>query len=621
MLKRLIKGCLLAMLIGVCTGPLLGAQLLPGAVIQGLPATDPLVRSLELYRAGRSEEAISLLRGMVVTESAVDRQAAALLTLGRIYHDLGQYREALLYLQRIPAAKRSPQVQLIEGAVRIAQGEAAMGVPLLKSLEGSGLTPGDERLRLQALADGATRLNQPLQALFFLHRALSQPQAGDTGPLLQQGHALLQQRLQEPELAEAAFMFAGSPLGEDARLQLAKRMLARNDPAAARPLLEAVLASGVSFPWREEARQLLAGLSGGQVAAGGPRGIGVALPLSGRYGSFGEQVRRGMELALELRPLNPPLQLDFRDTAGDADTAAKLVTTLARSPQILALAGPLTGSEAAAAAVQAQKERLPLLTLSQRDGLAETGDMVFRNSMTSRLQVEALLRHAMDEQGLRRFAILFPENRSGQEFRELFSQGVKLRGGAVVASQGYAESETDLRSQIRRLQGLEPNAADPGKVKAKFDALFLPDYADRIGQLVPQLGHYGFEPVPLLGINGWNSPDLVRIGGAAVEGAVFVDGFFRDSPAPAVRSFVDHYRQKYGEEPSILAAQGFDILGMLLTALETPGVRSRDELRQALAGLQNYPGVTGTTSFDPRGDAVKSLFLLQVRDGQIVAYP
>lgn len=620
MLKRLIKGCLLAMLICVCSGPLQGAELLPGAVIQGLPATDPLVRSLELYRAGRSEEAVSLLRGLVVTETAVDRQAVALLTLGRIYHDLGQYREALLYLQRIPATKRSPQVQLLEGAVRIAQGEAAMAVPLLKGLEGSGLTPGDEALRLQALADGATRLNQPLQALFFLYRALSQPQLAEPGPLLQQGHTLLQQRLQEPELAEAAFMFAGSPLGEDARLQLAKRMLARNDPAAARPLLEAVLASGVSFPWREEARQLLAGLSGPQVAVA-PRSIAVALPLSGRYGSFGERVRRGMELALELRPLNPPLLLDIRDTAGDAGTAARLVTTLARSPQILALAGPLTGSEAAAAAVQAQKERLPMLTLSQRDGLAQTGDMVFRNSMTSRLQVEALLRHAMDGQGLRRFAILFPENRSGQEFRELFTQGVRLRGGAVVASQGYAESETDLRSQVRRLQGLEPNAADPGKVKAKFDALFIPDYADRIGQLVPQLGYYGFEPVQLLGINGWNSPDLVRIGGAAVEGAVFVDGFFRESPAPAVRSFVEHYLQKYGEEPSILAAQGFDVVGMLLTALETPGVRGREELRQALAGLQNYPGVTGTTTFDPQGDASKGLFLLQVRDGQILAYP
>ena len=619
MLKRLIKGGLLAILLCVCSGPLQGAELLPGAVIQGLPATDPLVRSLELYRAGRSEEAVRLLRGLVVTETAVDRQVAALLTLGRIYHDLGQYREALLYLQRIPATKRSPQVQLLEGAVRIAQGEAAMAVPLLKGLEGSGLTPGDERLRLQALADGATRLNQPLQALFFLYRALSQPQLTDPGPLLQQGHGLLQ-RLQESELAEAAFMFAGSPLGEDARLQLAKGMLARNDPAAARAQLEAVLAGGVAFPWREEARQLLAGLSGPQAAVA-PRSIGVALPLSGRYGPFGEQVRRGMELALELRPLNPPLQLDIRDTTGDAGTAARLVSALARSPQILALAGPLTGSEAAAAAIQAQKERLPMLTLSQRDGLAETGDMVFRNSMTGRLQVQALLRHAMDGQGLRRFAILFPENRSGQEFRDLFTQGVKLRGGAVVASQGYAESETDLRSQIRRLQGLEPNAADPGKVKAKFDALFIPDYADRIGQLVPQLGFYGFEPVQLLGINGWNSPDLVRIGGAAVEGAVFVDGFFRDSPAPAVRSFVERYLQKYGEEPSILAAQGFDIVGMLLTALEAPGVRSREELRQALAGLQNYPGVTGTTSFDSQGDAAKGLFLLQVRDGQIVAYP
>lgn len=620
MLNRLIQALALTLLLGCWLAPLQGAELLPGAVIQGVPATDPLARSLQLYRGGRSEEAISLLRGLVVTETDASRQVAALLTLGRIYHDLGQYREALLYLERIPASLRSPQVQLLQGAVRIAQGEAAVGVPLLKGLEGSGLTPGDERLRLQALADGATRLNQPLQALFFLHRALAQSPAGDPGPLLQQGHALLQQSLREPELAEAAFMFAGSPLGEDARLQLAKRALSRNDAAAARPLLEAVIASGVDFPWQAEARQLLAGLSGATVSTGG-RNLAAALPLTGRYGTFGERVRRGMELALELRPLNPPVQLDIRDTGGDPVTAAKLVASFARDPNILALAGPLTGSEAAAAAAAAQKSRLPLLTLSQRDGLAETGDMVFRNSLTPRLQVEALLRHAMDQQGLRRFAVLFPDNRSGQEFRDLFLQGVKLRGGTVVAVQGYAESETDFRQQVRLLQGLDPKADDPGKVKARFDALFIPDYADRIGLLAPQLGYYSLEPVPLLGINGWNSPDLVRLGGSAVDGAVFVDGFFGDSPNPAIRSFVERYREKYGEVPSILAAQGFDCIGLLLSALETPGVRSREELAQALARLQNYPGVTGTTSFDPQGDAVKGLFLLQVRDGQIVQLP
>lgn len=620
MRKRLIQAWVLGLLLGCWLAPLQGAELLPGAVVQGVPATDPLARSLELYRAGRSEEAISLLRGLVVTEPDPSRQLAALLTLGRIYHDLGQYREALLYLERIPAPQRTPQVQLIQGAVRIAQGDAAVGVPLLKSLEGSGLTPGDERLRLQALADGASRLDQPLQALFFLHRALAQSPASDPGALLQQGHGLLQQRLSEAELAEAAFMFAGSPLGEDARLQLAKRALSRKDTATARPLLEAVVASGVSFPWLGEARQLLAGLSGAPPGAG-VRRLAAALPLTGRYGTFGERVRRGMELALELRPLNPPVQLDFHDTGGAAETAAKLVSTLARTPQVLALAGPLTGSEAAAAAAAAQRERLPLLTLSQRDGLAETGDMVFRNSLTPRLQVEALLHYAMDQQGLRRFAVLFPDNRSGQEFRDLFTQGVKLRGGAVVAVQGYAESETDFRQQVRLLQGLDPKADDPGKVKARFDALFIPDYADRIGLLAPQLGYYSLEPVPLLGINGWNSPDLVRLGAAAVEGAVFVDGFFRDSPNPAIGSFVERYLEKYGEEPSILAAQGFDILGMLLSALETPGVRGREELRQALAQLQNYPGVTGTTSFDSQGDATKKLFLLQVRDGQIVQIP
>ncbi|NIQ94532.1 MAG: hypothetical protein GWN87_10185, partial [Desulfuromonadales bacterium] len=59
-----------------------------------------------------------------------------------------------------------------------------------------------------------------------------------------------------------------------------------------------------------------------------------------------------------------------------------------------------------------------------------------------------------------------------------------------------------------------------------FDALFIPDYADRVGMIAPQLAYYGIEELPLLGINGWNSPDLLRVAGAFVEGAIFVDGFF-----------------------------------------------------------------------------------------------
>ncbi|HKK02075.1 MAG TPA: penicillin-binding protein activator, partial [Desulfuromonadales bacterium] len=268
--------------------------------------------------------------------------------------------------------------------------------------------------------------------------------------------------------------------------------------------------------------------------------------------------------------------------------------------------------------------------------LPQIGDEIFRDSLTSRLQVETLVKYAMDEKGLTTFGILAPQNNLGKEMADLFTKEVEARGGQVVDVETYPEAATDFRRQIRLLQGLNPDIPEPSDQSASgnndkdledlfvpdptppFQALFIPDYAERIGLIAPQLAFYGLENVQLLGINGWDSPDLLRNAGPYVEGAVFVDGFFRYSPYPFVKEFVNLYYKKYGEDPTILEAQGFDAAGILLSVLDQPGIKTRDDVRKALSEVQNYPGVTGATSFGGDGDAQKVLYLLQVKNGDIV---
>jgi branched-chain amino acid transport system substrate-binding protein len=139
-----------------------------------------------------------------------------------------------------------------------------------------------------------------------------------------------------------------------------------------------------------------------------------------------------------------------------------------------------------------------------------------------------------------------------------------------------------------------------------------------MGPLLPQIPYYGLQGVQLLGINGWNSPELLRMAGRHAEGAIFVDGFFKHSDLPFVREFVDRYQEKYGDDPSILEAQGYDAASILLTLLEDAHIQSREELRHGLQQLRNFPGVTGATSFSAIGEAEKILFLLQVQHGDIV---
>jgi ABC-type branched-subunit amino acid transport system substrate-binding protein len=340
-----------------------------------------------------------------------------------------------------------------------------------------------------------------------------------------------------------------------------------------------------------------------------------------------------MQLALETFRPNIPVRFIFRDTAGDETIAAQQVAELAISDRVIGIAGPLVGNAALGAARRANQEHTPILTMSQREGLAASSFYVFRNSLTPQLQVRALINYAMEERGFSRFGIMNPQTRQGDQLAALFRQEVMQRGGEIVAEQSYLVEQTDFRRQVRLLQGLDPNAPDEEtqnndsenpaadsdeKVPPPFEGLFIPDYADRISLIAPQLAFYGLEGVQLLGTNGWNDTELPRLARQFVEGAVFTDGFFLHSLYPFVKEFVESYFNKYGEEPTILEAQGYDTAGIMLTLLNDPEVRTRDDLRRALAQLQNYPGVTGATRFDLIGEADKILFLLQIQNGTIV---
>lgn len=578
-----------------------------------------LRQGVELYKSGEREEALSLLRGFVVRYPDSPLLSEACLYLARIFHDRGQLQETLLYIRRIPPERRGAAAQLIEGAALVGTGEAGRGVAILQPIPTDSLSPADRRLRLLALAEGSSRTEKPLTALSYLHRALPDAGPRETEKILEQAHLLLRDRLSEGELAEAAFMFSGTAIGEDARLQQARRALARGDMEKAGNLARAVVQSPVSFPYRNEAVNVLERLKRGGASE---RTIGVILPLSGRYARFGSLVRRGMELALENHP-DSGVRFLFTDE-GDPQACAQAVGELASDPTVMALAGPLTSAAAAAAATRAQQEKIPVLALSQKEGLPQVGDHVFRLSLTAAAQVRVLVEYAMGAKGMTTFAVLAPESRLGQEMSDLFSREVESRGGKIVVRAGYPESATDFKPQVRQLSGrgrdkTEGSGASSEKREAPtFQALFIPDSGDRVALIAPQLAYYGLQRVQLLGTSGWNSPELRRTAGRHVEGAVFVDGFFPGSPTPAVGEFVRIYKEKYGEEPSILEAQAFDVAGIFLTLLADPAVRTRNDVRQALSRLPRYPGVTGGTSFDAEGEAQRSLFLLQLRGGEIV---
>lgn len=588
-----------------------------------------LQRAADHYRAGKLNEAAGLLRGFLVSQPDPSQHNSAYFMLARIHADLGEPAQSLQYLEQIPAAERGPAMRLLEGRMLARSGQPVRADQVLSALDPSDLTPEERQMRWLFLSEATLLIEEPQRALYYLYRTLTTPGSKNPDDIQARIHSVMDSRFNESELREASFMYAGTPLAYQAMLKLGWLALGNQDKEQARQWAAAVLDAPPGFAYRSEALSLLSQVNDPSQIQ---RAIGVLLPLSGRYAPFGTLVQRGMQLAeTDFRP-DVPVRLIYRDTAGDPGQAEQQLAELAISERVIAVVGPLVGSAAEAVLDLTTQQRLPLLSLSQKEGLAAASPYVFRNALTTRLQVQTLVETATNDLGLSRFAILAPTTRQGELFAEQFRHELERSGCELVAVQAYSPEQTDFRREVRLLLGKDPDAPDeeepaavplsgpspPEEEMAPFEALFIPDYADRISLIAPQLAFYGLEQVQLLGTNGWNDPELLRTTGNYLEGAIFTDGFFRHSPYPFVREFVQRYYASHGQDPTILEAQGYDAAGILLTLLESPDIQNREHLRQALTEIQNYPGVAGATRFDAEGEADKVLFLLQFRDGTIV---
>lgn len=347
-------------------------------------------------------------------------------------------------------------------------------------------------------------------------------------------------------------------------------------------------------------------------------GIGVVLPLSGRYSKFGEESLSGVLLAAGIFEADPPpgtsgVRLVVRDTGADAGAAAAAITELAADPSVLAVVGPLLAEEAESAAAAAEAASLPLLTLSAKAEPAAAGGHVYRFGATAQSEADALVKYAIEVQGLKRFGVVYPEDPYGRGLRDLFEQAAQARGGSIVRAIGYEPHVRDLTGPVREVLGPpgRPGAAPP------IDALFVPDTREK-GVLAAQaLAAAGASGVRLLGARGWQSPELLRLGGAAIEGAIFSEPFDPGSSSPTVTDFTRRHHLSYGSTPDVMAAQAYDATRVLLAALP-PGSTSRQELEERLRRVRGYPGASGAITIRDDGSVQKTPAIRGVRGGRII---
>lgn len=182
-----------------------------------------------------------------------------------------------------------------------------------------------------------------------------------------------------------------------------------------------------------------------------------------------------------------------------------------------------------------------------------------------------------------------------------------FRVKAQVVDTATGEVASTRQFEFSKLKPVNSNAGS-------LQALYLPCDSRDLSLIAPNLAFYDLK-VQLLGPESWYRPELLREADD-LEGALFTTGFFADSADAAVQSFSRAYKEKFAALPDALAAQAFDACGILVKALESAA--NREDLRDALENLKDFPGVTGRTSFGGSHDAVKNLPVIRVHQGQFV---
>jgi ABC-type branched-subunit amino acid transport system substrate-binding protein/predicted negative regulator of RcsB-dependent stress response len=629
---------------GCAPRPVVVSAPAPAAVY---PGQNTVLEADGLFEARNYEKALDYYRQYLDQYPDGPAAATVLLRIGTVQNALGQYASARDSFNRL----------LAEFPGNDLAGYAKVGI--LASYYGEGLydnairlgammleqplSEGQESRTHEILGDTYLALQSPEDAVYFYtiaYRSAEAPQA----MLIEDKLKTAVNLLNTSEIVALLGHVQDSLPRSYLMYQLGVNLAAESNYDQAAQAFSDFLAAYPAHEYNQQARQMLEELSGRTVY--NRTTIGCLLPLSGRYKVYGDKAMKGVEIALarfnQQNIGGEPVQLIVKDSGSDPGMLTVAIEELVQA-RVAAIIGPLVDAEYAAEI--AQKNGIPIVTFTQKENITEIGDWVFRNFMTPEMQVKRIVGYAADILGARNFVILYPEEKYGATFMNLFWDEVIQHGGRIVGVESYDPSQTDFAEPIKKLVGQfydtpwdlkdivrppqdsdtttneeqEVSRGDRGRREDEgpeaivdFDAIFIPDAPAKAGLIVPQLAYYDIEDVYLLGTNLWHSPKMIEMARDYVQGAIMPDGFFPDSQNFQVREFVKLFEDTYAETPGVIEATAYDTAMMLFQICQHPDVQSRTAIKEELLRLRDFPGVTGLTSFDGQREALKELSMLRI---------
>lgn len=336
--------------------------------------------------------------------------------------------------------------------------------------------------------------------------------------------------------------------------------------------------------------------------------IGFNFEETGDVASYGTAEQKGAKLAVD--EINKAggvdgkqIEVTDKDNKSELSEASTVSTNLVTQAKVNAIVGPATSGGTGAAITNAAKASVPLITPSgTQDDLTKGQDYLFRATFIDSFQGKILSKYVTDNLKAKK-VVLYYDNSSdyAKGIAKAFQEEYK---GEIVATETFASKDTDFQAALTKFKGKD------------FDALVVPGYYTEAGKIVNQARGMGIDK-PIVGGDGFNSEEFIsQATPAAATNVYYVSGYSTSGDMTAkAKKFLEAYKAKYNEEPSMFSALAYDSVYMVAEA--SKGAKNSVDIKENLAKLKDFEGVTGSITMDKNHNPVKSALMIGLKDGKV----
>ncbi len=365
---------------------------------------------------------------------------------------------------------------------------------------------------------------------------------------------------------------------------------------------------------------ILAGLvtgCGGGGSSSNEIKIGLLNELTGNNATYGNSSANGAKLAIkEINAkggvLGKKLAIVNGDNKSEPSESANVMTKLATQDKVVAVSGIFSSSNAIAASSVAEANKIPYLAVGATNPRVtvdeksnKVKDYTFRTCFIDPFQGTVGANFILNTLKLKKATVLVDNSSDySKGLAEFFKTALTKGGGAVVSEESYLQKDQDFKTILTKVKAQNP------------EVIYIPGYYEEVGKIVKQAREMGLT-VPVVGGDGWDSPKLLEIAGAAaLNNTYFTNHYAVDTNNKTSMAFVETYKKEYGTAPDAVAVLGYDAAQILVDAIKRANSAESAKIREALAATKDFPGVTGSITMNATHDATKNAVIIEMKDGK-----